>query len=632
MADQFTALIAFGEFDGVAGEGQAFDRAPFAAHNTYAYDSLYQLIRASGRETLDAGAFPGLPQPIIPTPIDPSRLLNYTEHYDYDAGGNRIGLRHASDTNPFSQQLCVDPHSNRALPCNPQGGEPDFLTGFDANGNLQQLAPGAQALTWSALNQLSSVTTVQRPTRIDDGEWYRYNSAGERVVKFSVRQARSVVHQRIVRYLPGLELRSREDDETLEVIRIALPRGSVRILHWLKGMPAGIEADQQRYSVDDHLGSGCLELDGHAAVISLEGLYPFGGTAWWAARTKVEADYRSLRYSGKERDDCGLDYFGFRYYAPWLGRWVNPDPAGEVDGLNRYAMVGNNPVSFRDLLGRNKTPINKEIIQVWAGEDPEHLRPHIQNMNNTGQQAEGYKVNLYLDTFAEDAFNETIKELNVHEVIPLQGGDLFDEFYQTPLANVYNDFRLFGAQNLAFAVDTSRVFLVNKIGAMYSDVDDVYRDNGVSGFGSTPLMAGPDQVLTLQPVLVEGAASFSLANSSFAAHANNAVLKATMNEMVVRYEKARSSVKNLDPMGLGATTLIAANKIDRSAFLMPITGPGVLTDVVRKHDSEMDWLLTQFDQFEAGGVKDPDPGLIERINASMPLSRYISFGSAGSWK
>ncbi len=59
-----------------------------------------------------------------------------------------------------------------------------------------------------------------------------------------------------------------------------------------------------------------------------------------------------MRYSGKERDATGLYYYGYRYYAPWLGRWLNPDPAGMVDGLNLFAMVGNNPVSFRDPDGR----------------------------------------------------------------------------------------------------------------------------------------------------------------------------------------------------------------------------------------------------------------------------------------
>ncbi|MFP3334953.1 RHS repeat-associated core domain-containing protein, partial [Pseudomonas sp. SIMBA_064] len=74
-----------------------------------------------------------------------------------------------------------------------------------------------------------------------------------------------------------------------------------------------------------------------------------------------EQSYRTLRYSGKERDATGLYYYGFRYYVPWLQRWINPDPAGRIDGLNLYRMVRNNPVLLRDDEGLvpTKEEINK---------------------------------------------------------------------------------------------------------------------------------------------------------------------------------------------------------------------------------------------------------------------------------
>ena len=327
-----------------------------AAENTYTYDSLYQLTCATSRETANAGQNPGLPELITPSPIDPGRLLNFTEFYEYDVSGNRTELRHVSDGNPFRQQLRVDPQSNRALPWNEGEDEPGFPRNFDANGNQQYLAPGAQPMTWDALNQLQSVTTVGRPTEADDAEGYRYNAAGERVAKFSSQQARTVAHRRVVHYLPGLEVRITDDDEELHVICVPLARGSVRCLHWVKGKPGDIEADQLRYSVDDHLGSCSLELDKHAGVISHEGYYPYGGTAWWAARSKVDADYKTVRYSGKERDASSLVYYGLRYLAPWLGRWINPDPMGVLDGLNVYRMVGNNPINFIDVQGGAKQP------------------------------------------------------------------------------------------------------------------------------------------------------------------------------------------------------------------------------------------------------------------------------------
>ncbi|WP_392890995.1 RHS repeat-associated core domain-containing protein [Pseudomonas migulae] len=604
-----------------------------AAENTYAYDSLYQLVCATGRETVDAGQHPGLPELIIPSPIDPGRLLNYTEYYQYDEGGNRTELRHASDNNPFRQLMRADPHSNRALAWNEGDDEPDFPRCFDANGNLKRLVPGAQPMEWDALNQLHSVITVRRSPGADDSEGYRYSAAGERVVKFSSQQAHAITHQRVVHYLPGLEVRTVDNDEEFQVICVPLPRGSVRCLHWVKGKPGDIENAQLRYSVDDHLGSCSLELDKRAAVISHEGYYPFGGTAWWAARSKVDADYKTVRYSGKERDACGLYYYGFRYYAPWLGRWVNPDPAGDIDGLNRYLMVGNNAITYKDFLGQNKTPINKDIYLVWAGENPDKLKAHTQNINNTVTQADGYKVHLYLDTYNPDAFSETLKDLKIHDVIYWQGSDLSSRFSSTPAARIYDDFRNYHEKNLAFAVDVTRVYIVNALGGMYSDVDDIYHSEDTSEhvrLRGTLLEAEPDQVLTLHPTMPSWTTSLQINNSSFAAHANNALLTAALDEMVVRFDRTVKSIGRLDPMGLGATTLFQPN-LNRDLLLTSIVGPGVLTDVITQNDSVMNVLVSHFNDFQTGKVTTTSPELIELINERMPLSRHIEIGSLNSW-
>ncbi|WP_198362028.1 RHS repeat-associated core domain-containing protein, partial [Burkholderia ubonensis] len=42
---------------------------------------------------------------------------------------------------------------------------------------------------------------------------------------------------------------------------------------------------------------------------------------------------------------------------PWLGRWLNPDPAGTVDGLNLFRMVRNNPVTLIDDIGLAPTRV-----------------------------------------------------------------------------------------------------------------------------------------------------------------------------------------------------------------------------------------------------------------------------------
>jgi RHS repeat-associated protein len=66
------------------------------------------------------------------------------------------------------------------------------------------------------------------------------------------------------------------------------------------------------------------------------------------------------RYTGKERDtESGNDYFGARYYASTMGRFMSPDwsakvmpvPYAKLDNpqsLNLYSYVWNNPLSRND--------------------------------------------------------------------------------------------------------------------------------------------------------------------------------------------------------------------------------------------------------------------------------------------
>jgi len=69
------------------------------------------------------------------------------------------------------------------------------------------------------------------------------------------------------------------------------------------------------------------------------------------------------RSTGKERDtESGLDYFGARYYASNMGRWMSPDWADKPEAVpyssldnpqsrNLYGYVGNNPLSKADADG-----------------------------------------------------------------------------------------------------------------------------------------------------------------------------------------------------------------------------------------------------------------------------------------
>jgi len=325
--------------------------------NRYDYDSLYQLTKATGWEAGSASRGPGFNRF-----DEPGAVANYQQTYHYDAGGNLLELIHVGPQS-HSRKLTAARYSNRCLPDldDRPPTEEEIAAAFDGNGNLLALQQG-QTLRWDLRNQLHEVRPVEREGDDDDRELYFYGGDGmrRRKVRSTQTNARSLISE--VRYLPGLEIRTRQGTgEVLHVICVQAGRSAMQVLHWETAPPDGMSNDQYRYSLTDHLGSSSLELDGEAGVISRETYHPYGSTAWFAGRSEVEASYKTVRYSGKERDATGLYYYGFRYYATWLQRWVNPDPAEGVDGLNIYRMVRNNPISYNDIDGLMPTKNAGEI-------------------------------------------------------------------------------------------------------------------------------------------------------------------------------------------------------------------------------------------------------------------------------
>ncbi|VVN41624.1 RHS repeat-associated core domain-containing protein [Pseudomonas fluorescens] len=345
-------------YDPVGNQVQVDDRAKPVTYfknqridpvSTYAYDTRYRLIGATGREVYRAAN-------------DPHALVNYREEYEYDAGDNVVLLRHLGEQ-PFTRRWAVAGDSNRSLIHHDGDLPPDFANEFDGNGNQVHLLRG-QRMHWDARNQLSQVAPVLRDDGPDDRELYRYGGGGKRLrkVRCALASGRTVLSE--VRYLPGLEIHRAANGQERHVLEAEAGRNAVRLLHWVGTPPNGVDNDHLSYSLTDHLGSSLLELDEQGELLSEEGYLPFGGRAWWIEHHGAKASYKTHGYSGKERDATGLYYYGYRYYAPWQQRWINPDPAGEIDGLNLYCFVGNSPLRYVDRDGRmGEDELNEELLE-----------------------------------------------------------------------------------------------------------------------------------------------------------------------------------------------------------------------------------------------------------------------------
>ena len=108
--------------------------------------------------------------------------------------------------------------------------------------------------------------------------------------------------------------------------------------------------------------------------------------------------------TGKERDtESGLDYFGARYYASNMGRWMSPDwadkpeavPYSHLDNpqsLNLYGYVLNNPLSKPDLDGHGCPPDCGDPTLPDAVAPPPSLLDRFMNANAGAVQKAGQFV------------------------------------------------------------------------------------------------------------------------------------------------------------------------------------------------------------------------------------------------
>ena len=399
-----------------AEEARTFRNQVVEPKNEYTYDALYQLISATGRESDALRTNRGY---ISAARLDESQYDNYTRNFAYDRGGNLFQIRHHGAYS-FTQAISVSKESNRAIFSDSEEIE-DIDSRFDNAGNQLELFDGIP-LKWNTHNQLSSVLTVSRDSGEDDIEQYVYGLDHKRLLKRTSRLVSGNMQITTVLYLPGIELYVKKyGDRVQEDLHVITSGPGLRILHWENDtQPDGITGDQYRFGILDHINSLSMEIDQDAQIISYEEYYPYGGTAIWSTRSQIESEYKTRRYSGKVKDATGLYYFGFRYYMPWIGRWLNPDPAGTMDGLNLYCMVNNNPISNYDSTGLGR----EDAIANW-----QNLRNKVRNTR------EQLKRQAYMK------FRETQIELIREKNSALESGHMTKQEYHSTL--VYEALTLF---------------------------------------------------------------------------------------------------------------------------------------------------------------------------------------------
>jgi RHS repeat-associated protein len=113
---------------------------------------------------------------------------------------------------------------------------------------------------------------------------------------------------------------------------------------------ATYDSDGVHFHIDDWLGTRRVQTDYLGRVESTYQNLPFGELV--PQNNTMFLGATEHHFTGKERDtESGNDYFGARYYASSMGRFMTPDPSGlyyadpeNPQSLNLYSYVLNNPL------------------------------------------------------------------------------------------------------------------------------------------------------------------------------------------------------------------------------------------------------------------------------------------------
>ncbi len=122
----------------------------------------------------------------------------------------------------------------------------------------------------------------------------------------------------------------------------------------------GDPTDDDYFPLFDRLGNiiGCRKAAVSTASVDYNNLgatgalYDYDAFGRELRSSGPAADLVPFHFSSKFTDqETGLNYYGYRYYDPQNGRWLNRDPIGEEGGSNIYTFAAGNPTTILDLLG-----------------------------------------------------------------------------------------------------------------------------------------------------------------------------------------------------------------------------------------------------------------------------------------
>ena len=307
----------------------------------FPYDTLNRLTGAAHSQTNSSG----------------QTSSNYC--WSYDAFGNRTLNYSGACTSGLP---LISYNTNNQLATG--------LQGYDAAGNVTADANAGNSYLYDADGRICAAKS-QTANGVMIMTGYVYNAEGERVAKgpITTMSCDPVVS--------GLQTAS-ESDYVLGPSGEQLTEmgnGNTTWVHtnvFAAGeLFATYDHDGLHFYANDWLGNRRVQTDYAGVPEQTCTNLPFGDSLLCSQSTTTPTEHH---FTGKERDtESGNDYFGARYYASSMGRWLSPDwsakyepvPYAKLDNpqsLNLYGYVLNNPLSHADPDGHQCDTCQK----VWT--------------------------------------------------------------------------------------------------------------------------------------------------------------------------------------------------------------------------------------------------------------------------
>ncbi|MCZ7570272.1 MAG: hypothetical protein M5U01_17040 [Ardenticatenaceae bacterium] len=330
------------------------------AHYGYSYDAVgnvtsMQRYHVNGAPS-DVYQYDGLDQLTRVT----YGLSGETADYLLDKLGNRLQVSRNGTAVPYL------PNNGSQLtdPMNRYAQVGSVPLNHDLKGNL--LGDGAYDYSYDALNRLVEVSESGGKTTE-----YLYDALDRRIAK--------VVDGAITHFIldPTDQVLEERDGSDQLLARYTYD--------WDIDSPLTMERGGDTYYYHTDMLGNVTEVTDDAGTLVERYTYDvygqvsiFDGSGNPLAESAIDNPYL---FAARHFDnESGLYYYRARMYHPSLGRFLQMDPLGYVDGMNLYTYVGNNPVGERDPFGlkrpcRDKRDVADKICSTeWAKELARRLK------------------------------------------------------------------------------------------------------------------------------------------------------------------------------------------------------------------------------------------------------------------